>query len=100
MKKRIFLCLAVIFVLSISSAVMAAEQVTLKFMGWEQSPFETKSVEKGLEQFMEENPNINVEYTPVAGDYNAKLLTMMAGNAAPDVFFVSCTNYRDLQERG
>jgi len=86
--------------LSISTVLMAQEQVTLQFIGWEQSPFETKSVTVGLEQFMKENPNIKVEYTPVAGDYNAKLLTMMAGNAAPDVFFASCTTYRDFQKRG
>ncbi len=69
-------------------------------MGWEASPLETESVKQGLEQFMKENPNIKVEYTPVAGDYRAKLLTMMAGNAAPDVFFIAADYYRDFQERG
>lgn len=74
--------------------------ITLSFMGWEASPLETESVKKGLEQFMAENPGIKVKYTPVPGEqYSSKLLTMMAGNSAPDVFFVYADQYRDLVNR-
>ncbi|WP_199621836.1 ABC transporter substrate-binding protein [Paenibacillus alkalitolerans] len=74
--------------------------VTLKFMGWEASPLETESVKKGLDKFMKEHPNIKVEYQPVPGaQYSQKLLTMLAGNAAPDVFFLGATDYRSFQER-
>lgn len=100
MKRCFALLLAVSMVFLLSMAVIAQEQVTLKFMGWEASPLETASVTAGLEQFMRENPHIKVEYTPVAGDYDAKLLTMMAGHAAPDVFFQRCATYRDFQKRG
>jgi len=74
--------------------------VTLDFMGWEASPLETESVKKGLALFMEQNPNIKVNYQPVPGaQYAQKLLTMLAGNAAPDVFFLGATEYRSFQER-
>lgn len=74
--------------------------VTLKFMGWEASPLETESVKKGLKAFMEQNPNIKVEYTPVPGaQYSSKLLTMLAGDAAPDVFFLGAEDYRSFQEK-
>jgi len=77
------------------------EVVTLKFMGWEASPLETQSVKKGLDAFMKQHPNIKVEYQPVPGaQYAQKLLTMLAGNAAPDVFFLGAVEYRSFQERG
>jgi len=78
----------------------SGEVVTLKFMGWEASPLETQSVKKGLETFMKNHPNIKVEYTPVpSSQYASKLLTMLAGNAAPDVFFLGATDYRSFAER-
>lgn len=77
------------------------EVVTLKFMGWEASPLETQSVKKGLESFMRQHPAIKVEYQPVPGaQYSQKLLTMLAGNAAPDVFFLYSNDYRAVQKRG
>ena len=99
-KKRISLWLAIFCLLLSSTVVMAQEQVTLQFMGWEESPLETQAVLNGLDRFMELNPHIKVEYTPVAGEYDAKLLTMMAGNAAPDVFFMESGAYREFVKRG
>jgi multiple sugar transport system substrate-binding protein len=76
------------------------EVVTLKFMGWEASPLETESVKKGLDSFMKGHPNIKVEYQPVpSAQYSQKLLTLLAGNAAPDVFFLASTDYRAFQKR-
>ncbi|QYR22216.1 sugar ABC transporter substrate-binding protein [Paenibacillus sp. sptzw28] len=83
-----------------NTAATGKGKVTLKFMGWEASPLETKSVKKGIEKFMKENPNIKVDYQPVPGaQYTQKLLTMLAGNAAPDVFFLGATDYRAFQKR-
>jgi len=100
MKKQLIFLILVIFSLLVFNTMIMAEQVTLQFMGWEASPLETESVKQGLEQFMKENLDIKVEYTPVAGEYAAKLLTMIAGNAAPDVFFIASDSYRSFQERG
>ncbi|TDF98693.1 ABC transporter substrate-binding protein [Paenibacillus piri] len=78
----------------------AGEAVTLKFMGWEASPLETESVKKGLDSFMKSHPNIKVDYQPVPNaQYSQKLLTLLAGNAAPDVFFLGATDYRSFQKR-
>ena len=76
--------------------------VTLSFMGWEASPLETESVKQGIAAFQEQFPHIKVEYTPgLAGaEYSAKLLTMFAGNAAPDVFFCGDSDYRTFAGKG
>jgi len=80
-------------------AISSAQNITLTFIGWEASPLETASVQKGLARFMELHPNVKVEYTPVAGEYHPRLLTMIAGGTAPDVFFVGSRSYRDLVKR-
>lgn len=77
------------------------EPVTLKFTGWEASPLETESVEKGLEIFMSKNPNITVEYNPIPGtEYTSKMLTMMVAKTCPDVFFCYAYDYRSFIEAG
>ena len=82
-------------------APVASAKVKLQFMGWEASPLETQSVMDGLKLFMQDNPDIEVEY--IAGrfaEHHTKLLTMMAGGAAPDVFFLGAEPfYRDFQKR-
>lgn len=85
----------------IGSAV-AAETVTITFSGWEASPLETESVRKGIELFESKNPNIKVEYVPLGkyDDYATKLLTSMAGNAAPDVFFLGAAMYASYIDKG
>ncbi|MBO1514569.1 ABC transporter substrate-binding protein [Metabacillus bambusae] len=83
---------------STSDSGSDSDVVTLKFMGWEASPLETEAVKKGLKAFMDKNPNIKVEYTPVPQtNYSSKLLTMLAGDAAPDVFFLNTEDYRTFQ---
>jgi multiple sugar transport system substrate-binding protein len=103
MGKRHWLTLIVVLSLSVLVLASAASaKVKLQFMGWEASPLETQSVMEGLELFMKENPDIEVEY--IAGrwaEHHTKLLTMMAGGAAPDVFFLGAEPYyRDFQKRG
>lgn len=103
MGKRHWLPLLLVVLLSISVlTTVASAKVKLQFMGWEASPLETQSVMQGLELFMKENPDIEVEY--IAGrwaEHHTKLLTMMAGGAAPDVFFMGAEPYyRDFQKRG
>ncbi|MFW6030709.1 MAG: ABC transporter substrate-binding protein [Halanaerobiales bacterium] len=99
-KKSMFLVLLIFLILLLSFNVMA-EEVTIQFMGWEASPLETEAVQNGINEFMEENPDINVEYTPIPeSEYNSRILTMMAGETAPDVFFLGSHVYRDYAERG
>jgi multiple sugar transport system substrate-binding protein len=74
--------------------------VTLTFMGWEASPLETQAVKNGVAAFEKANPGIKVEYTPTSGDYAAKILSSIASNSAPDVFFCGSDMYRALSSRG
>lgn len=84
-----------------SAKNQSGDVVTLQFMGWEASPLETASVKKGLDNFMKKYPNIKVQYTPAPGgtQYVSKLLTMLSGDAAPDVFFLGSREYRGFQKR-
>ncbi len=102
MKSRLFLAaVAVLLVLMMVSGAMA-EVTTITFMGWEASPLETKAVEAGIAKFEELNPDIKVQYTPgLAGaEYVAKLLSTVAGNSTPDVFFIAAEDYRTFASKG
>ena len=85
---------------SVPAALAEKEPVTITFMGWEASPLETESVLNGIKLFESKNPDIKVEYTPINGTYAEKLLTMIAGDAAPDTFFMGMGEYRNFQEKG
>lgn len=43
-------------------------------------------------KFEQDNPGIMVKYEPITGDFNTKILTQMASNTAPDLFFVPDLN--------
>lgn len=102
MKRRLFLgMVAMLLVLGISMSAMA-EVTTLTFMGWEVSPLETAAVQAGIAKFEELNPDIKVQYTPgLSGtEYVAKLLSTVAGNSTPDVFFIAAEEYRTFAAKG
>lgn len=63
------------------------EQVTLKFSFWGDT-IEKKTVTEALKLF-EEKTGIKVEPMHVPADYLTKLTTMVAGNVAPDVGYLS-----------
>lgn len=63
------------------------EQVTLRFSFWGDI-IEKKSVNEALKRF-EEETGIKVESIHVPSDYLTKLTTMVAGNVAPDIGYMS-----------
>ncbi|MDR2303319.1 MAG: sugar ABC transporter substrate-binding protein [Treponema sp.] len=107
MKKVLFVC---VMVLSLAALVFAGGKsdsasggegvTTLTFMGWEASPLETDAVKNGIAAFERANPGTKVSYTPTSGDYLPKLLSSLASNSPPDVFFVGSGDYRTLSSRG
>jgi multiple sugar transport system substrate-binding protein len=100
MKKTcLVLVLALLATMLGSLPALAESPVTITFMGWEASPLETESVLKGIALFESKNPDIKVEYTPINGTYAEKLLTMIAGDAAPETFFMGMGEYRNFLER-
>ncbi|MDI9520286.1 MAG: sugar ABC transporter substrate-binding protein [Bacillota bacterium] len=102
MKKRLLVLLLAVMMLMTTMICVSAEDTIITFMGWEASPLETKAVEDGIAKFEALNPGIKVQYTPgLAGaEYVAKLLSTVAGNSTPDVFFIAAENYRTFAEKG
>ena len=102
MKRRLLVGMVALLMLLTFGLSAAAEVTTITFMGWEASPLETKSVQDGIAKFEALNPDIKVQYTPgLAGaEYVAKLLSTVAGNSTPDVFFIGAENYRTFAEKG
>jgi multiple sugar transport system substrate-binding protein len=73
-------------------------QVTISMMGWG-SLLEKENVQKGLDLFQSQNPNIKVNWLHTPNEeYETKLKTVLAGGTAPDVFWAS--NMADYVSRG
>jgi multiple sugar transport system substrate-binding protein len=107
MKKASFFLLVMILTASFVSANGNKDvqgrggNIKLQFMGWEASVYETESNKAALADYMAGAPGVEVEY--IAGpfaDHHTKLLTMMAGGAAPDTFYVDISYYRDFVKSG
>ncbi len=76
-----------------------AERVKLRKMAWG-SPLEKENIETGVAKFMDQNPDIEVEYIHVPQEYDAKLQTMLAAGDAPDVFKTASNPYADYVHKG
>jgi multiple sugar transport system substrate-binding protein len=73
-------------------------EVTISMMGWG-SLLEKENVQKGLDLFQSQNPNIKVNWLHTPNEeYETKLKTMLAGGTPPDVFWGS--NMADYVSRG
>jgi multiple sugar transport system substrate-binding protein len=76
----------------------AAAQTTVKFAGW---AFEPQVVEANLKRFMEQNPEIRVEYTPLDLQlYNEKMVALFNAGAQGDAFYIRDTNLGAWVEAG
>jgi multiple sugar transport system substrate-binding protein len=70
-----------------------ATEVTLA--GWASSPEETAALNRTIAQFERLNRSIDVEYTPISGDYDAAMLARFAARRPPDVFYVDSLDFFD-----
>ena len=103
MKK--FACLALAMVLAMAAmsglATADGEKIKLQFMGWEASVYETETNLESIAAFEEANPEYEVEFiTGKFEDHHTRLMTMMAGNAAPDVFYMEPQYSRAFSDLG
>ena len=74
----------------------AAETVT--FAGW---AFEPQVVEANVKVFMQQNPDVRVNYTPLDLQlYNEKMVALFNAKAQPDAFYVRDTNLGAWVEAG
>ncbi|MAU13303.1 MAG: hypothetical protein CL607_26025 [Anaerolineaceae bacterium] len=76
------------------SITKAQDGVTITFGGWG-GVAEDEGVQEAIQVFMEENPNITVEWqhTPDAGEYDRILQTNVAAGTAPDASFIISDAY-------
>lgn len=98
MKKTLALILSLLLLCVPLTSAMA-EQVTLKMTYWG-SPIEKEALLKSLDAFMAANPDIKVEAQHIPDDYDTKITTMIAGNIAPDVAYMSEGLALPLAEEG
>jgi len=75
-----------------------ATQATVRFAGW---AFEPQVVEANVKRFMEQNPDIKVEYMPLDLQlYNEKMLALFNAKTQPDAYYVRDINLGAWVEAG
>ena len=108
MKIKISLIVALLFLASISlyaegkkeeQQVATGEKADIQFSYWG-APVEDRNWTAIVEAFEAANPNIVVERIYAPQQYETKLLTMIAGKAAPDVFSLQEEPYITFASKG
>lgn len=80
----------------LATAVQAEETVTLKMLSYNEAIDETM-----MQEFMDANPGITVEYEYVAAaDAPTKTMALMTSGDLPDVFIAQSSVYIDLVKEG
>jgi multiple sugar transport system substrate-binding protein len=76
----------------------AAAPTVVRFAGW---AFEPQVVEANVKRFMEQNPDVKVEYTPLDLQlYNEKMVALFNAGTQPDAYYVRDTNLGAWVEAG
>jgi len=76
----------------------AAAPTVVRFAGW---AFEPQVVEANVKRFMEQNPDLKVEYTPLDLQlYNEKMVALFNAGTQPDAYYVRDTNLGAWVEAG
>ena len=79
--------LALMVALAFGSLTLAQDDVTLTLAGWASNPAEDEALNAALDQFMEQNPGITVEFIP-SPDYTVTMQTSFASGDYPEVFYI------------
>ena len=80
-----------IAVLILVGSRLEAKAAELVFTYWG-SPFERRAVEKVVQKFNQQHPNIRVRPQHIPGpNYTTKLVTMVAAGTAPDIAYIPDT---------
>lgn len=89
MKKILIMALAIAMVLALAGCGGSKKlKGEVSFMGWGDEA-ERVMYDKVFKDFEAKNPGVKVNYIFTPDDYYTKLQTMIAGNTAPDVFYLA-----------
>lgn len=88
MKKFCNLLFLIVFCVVLTGCTRDSKQVKLQFASWG-SQSEIKILNPILEEFREQNPDINLEFVHIPQNYFEKLHLLFASNLAPDVVFIN-----------
>jgi len=98
MKKLLFFPLFLFFIFGCSKTENK-DRVTIQYSLWG-DPSEIKIAREIVNEFKKQNPKINVEILHIPGvSYHDKLMTMIAGNNAPDVMTICEVFYPGFAEK-
>ncbi|MBS4178470.1 ABC transporter substrate-binding protein [Lederbergia citrea] len=83
-----------------SSGSSDGKKVELTMASWG-NPAEIKVLQRGIDAYEKDNPNVKIKLIPVPGDnYEQKLMTELSGGKAHDVFYVGAETIAKLIETG
>ena len=83
---------------TVLGARRAEAETVVRFSGW---AFEPQIVEANVKRFMEQNPDIKVEYTPLDLQlYNEKMVALFNAGTQPDAYYVRDINLGAWVEAG
>jgi multiple sugar transport system substrate-binding protein len=72
-----------------TAAAPESGSVTLTVSGFTSSPAEDALVQQNLNKFSQLHPNIKINWSPIPGDYPAKMRANVASGNVPDVFYLT-----------
>lgn len=104
-KKMLSVMMSATMLLSAFAGCTAAfaeeEQITLRVMSSIQTENEGALEAAMADAFMEENPNITIEWIPVANnDLNAQIIALDSSNDLPDAFYMNTAFMPQAKEMG
>lgn len=78
-----------------------AQKTKVTYMAFSGTPDHDKDMKTIIDQFEAQNPDITIDYQPVAyNDYFTKLQTLIASNTAPDTFELNYENFVGFASKG
>lgn len=88
----VLLVLCLMMTMAAFPAMAEGEPVTIEIMNWNGGG-EQKAQLEAIAEYLELNPNVKIELTTVTdGSYMAKLNTLVAADATPDIYYIAETS--------
>jgi multiple sugar transport system substrate-binding protein len=86
--------------LSRTALAAAQDKTTVRLTGYTSSPVEQELFEEVLGDLQAANPDIELDYEPIPGDYFTKLQTDISAGTVADVFYLNDLQAPDLMAPG